>query len=214
MNSLSTEAEILQQEVRRLEAEGYDVFIQPKPPHSPAPSFLGDFVPDAVALGHGKKIVIEVARQSDASKKKLSELAAKFRNQDEWELKLVVVSPASSGKHIPVQSQEAIKSTLEEVEKLRSHDAYRAAFLLGWAALEAQGRALMSGEFGRPQTPGRLIQVLSQAGYLTPTEGDQARELATMRNNLVHGDLALGVSDKDVRLLLTILKKISGAAVN
>jgi hypothetical protein len=153
MSETGSEQQVLQREVARLEAEGYDVFLQPRAPL--VPEFLDDYVPEAVATGHGKKIVLEVAKPSKAGNDKLREVAARFAKQREWEFKLLLVSPTSPGESLPVQTDQAIDNALEEIERLRQDaSALRAAFLLAWATLEAEGRASIERTFDRPQTPG------------------------------------------------------------
>lgn len=208
MNETSSEQQVLQREVARLEAEGYDVFLQPRAPL--VPEFLGDYVPDAVATGHGKKIVLEVARSSKLESAKLREVAARFAKQREWELKLLLVAPTSPGESLPIQTDQAIDGALEEIERLRKDaSASRAAFLLAWATLEAEGRASIEGKFDRPQTPGRLVQVLSQEGLLTPSEADKMRVLSEKRNRLIHGDLGTEISEDDLGSLILVLRQLA-----
>lgn len=205
MSNTVSEEQVLQSEIARLESEGYDVFLQPRAPL--VPEFLGDYVPDAVATGNGKKIVLEVARSLGSEK--LKDVAARFAKQREWELKILLVTPTSSGQTVPVQSRQAIDGAIEEVERLRQVDALRAAFLLAWATFEAEGRASIAGKFDRPQTPGRLVQVLSQEGLLTPTEADRMRALSERRNQLVHGDLGTDIGGDDLQWLVAILRKMA-----
>ncbi len=209
MSETVTEEQVLQREIARLESEGYDVFLQPRAPL--VPDFLGDYVPDAVATGNGKKIVLEVARSSKLGSEKLKEVAARFARQREWELKVLLVTPTSAGEALPVQSRQAIDGALEEVDRLQSVDALRAAFLLAWATFEAEGRASIAGKFDRPQTPGRLVQVLGQEGLLTPAEADRMRILSDQRNRLVHGDLGTQIGSDDLRWLISILRKMANA---
>ncbi|WP_375789038.1 hypothetical protein ACE10Z_17555 [Bradyrhizobium sp. Pha-3] len=205
MSNTATEEQVLQREVTRLEAEGYDVFVQPRAPL--VPEFLGDYVPDAVATGHGKKIVLEVARSLGSEK--LKDVAALFAKQREWELKILLVSPTSSAKTVPVQSRQAIDGAIEEIEQLEQLNALRSAFLLAWATFEAEGRAAVAGTFDRPQTPGRLVQILSQEGLLTPTEADRMRTLSELRNQLVHGDLGTEIKSEDLLWLVGVLRKMA-----
>lgn len=209
MTETDSEVQVLQREVARLESEGYDVFLQPRAPL--VPEFLGDYIPDAVATGKGKKIVLEVARSSERGDEKLREVAARFANQREWELKVLLVSPTSSGETLPVQSRQAIEGALEEIEQLQSVNALRAAFLLAWATLEAEGRASIDGTFARPQTPNRLVQVLGQEGYLTPTDADQMRVLSEKRNRLVHGDFSAEIGSRDLDTLVRVLRQLVAA---
>jgi uncharacterized protein YutE (UPF0331/DUF86 family) len=218
MTETDSEEQVLQREVARLESEAYDVFLQPRAPL--VPEFLGDHVPDAVATGKGKKIVLEVARPSKRSNEKLREVAARFADQREWELKVLLVSPTSTGETLPVQSRQAIEGALEEIDQLQKvRSAARAAFLLAWATLEAESRASIEGEFARPQTPGRLVRVLSQEGYLTPTDADQMRALSDKRNRLIHGDLSTEITADDLSTLVRVLRQLvangsSGNATN
>jgi len=208
MSETGSEQQVLEREVARLESEGYDVFLQPRAPL--VPEFLGDYVPDAVATGHGKKIVLEVAKPSKAESEKLKEVAARFAKQREWEFKVLLVSPTSLGEALPVQTHQAIDGALEEIERLgQDANASRAAFLLAWATLEAEGRASVEGKFDRPQTPGRLVQVLSQEGLLTPSEADQMRVLSDKRNRLIHGDLGTEISKDDLGSLIHVLRRLA-----
>lgn len=205
MSNTVIEEQVLQREIARLESEGYDVFVQPSAPL--VPEFLGDYVPDAVATGNGKKIVLEVARALGSEK--LKEVAARFAKQHEWELKVLLVTPNSPGKTVPVQSRQAIDGAIEEIERLQQVNALRAAFLLAWATFEAEGRASIAGKFDRPQTPGRLVQVLGQEGLLTPSEADRMRALSEQRNQLVHGNLGTEIGNEDLLWLVSILRKMA-----
>ncbi|MCC8940730.1 hypothetical protein CI1B_67900 [Bradyrhizobium ivorense] len=205
MSNTAIEDQVLQREITRLESEGYDVFVQPRAPL--VPEFLGDYVPDAVATGNGKKIVLEVARSSGSEK--LKEVAARFAKQREWELKVLLVAPTSSGKTVPVQSRQAIDGAIEEIEQLGQLNALRAAFLLAWATFEAEGRASFAETLDRPQAPARLVQVLGQEGVLTPAEADRMRVLSDQRNQLVHGDLGTEIKSEDLLWLVGILRKMA-----
>jgi hypothetical protein len=208
MNETGSEQQVLAREVARLESEGYDVFLQPRAPL--VPEFLGDYVPDAVATGNGKKIVLEVARPSKAESEKLREVASRFAKQREWEFKVLLVSPTSAGETLPVQTHQAIDDALEEIERLRKDtSASRAAFLLAWATLEAEGRASIEGKFDRAQTPSRLVQVLSQEGLLTPSDADWMRALSEKRNRLIHGDLGTEISEDDMGSLVRVLRQLA-----
>jgi len=207
MTESGSEEQVLQREIARLESEGYDVFVHPRAPL--VPDFLGDFVPDAVATGNGKKIVLEVARPSTRQNERLKDVAARFAQQREWELKVLFVAPTSLGTTLPVQSRQAIEGALSEIERLRDIDALRAAFLLAWATFEAEGRASVEGRFDRPQTPSRLVEVLGQEGLLTPTDADQMRLLSEKRNRLIHGDLGTDIGAEDLERLIGILRQLS-----
>jgi uncharacterized protein YutE (UPF0331/DUF86 family) len=212
MSETGSEEQVLQHEIARLESEGYDVFVHPRAPL--VPEFLGDYVPDAVATGKGKKIVLEVANSSKLGSEKLREVAARFAKQREWEFKVLLVTPTSSGDTLPVQSRQAIEDALDEVGRLQEVNALRAAFLLAWATFEAEGRASIDGKFDRPQTPARLVEVLSQEGFLTPTDADRIRALANKRNRLIHGDLGIEIDVEDLQQLVAVLRRLAGGQQN
>ena len=58
MSSISSETDFMRNLVPQLEAEGYEIFLQPQPPV--LPPFFGNLRPDAIARGKGKNIVIEL----------------------------------------------------------------------------------------------------------------------------------------------------------
>lgn len=207
MSETGSEEQVLQREIARLESEGYDVFVHPRAPL--VPEFLGNYVPDAIATGNGKKIVLEVARSLKNEGEKLREVAARFAKQREWELKVLLVTPTASGDTLPVQSRQAIDGALEEIGRLQEVKALRAAFLLAWATLEAEGRVSIEGRFDRPQTPGRLVEVLSQEGLLTPTDADRIRALSEKRNRLIHGDLGIEITSEDLQRLVGVLRQLA-----
>ena len=88
MSETGSEEQVLRREIARLESEGYDVFVHPRAPL--VPEFLGDYVPDAVATGKGKKIVLEVANSAKLGSEKLRDIAARFRKQGEWEFRILL----------------------------------------------------------------------------------------------------------------------------
>jgi uncharacterized protein YutE (UPF0331/DUF86 family) len=206
MTVSTTEAEVLEGEVRRLEAEGYDVFLQPRPPQTP--KFLGSFVPDIIATGKGKNLIVEVKRSGTSGDSALAAIAEEVKKHANWELRVIVVNPTSTASKLPLQSHQAVQAAIEEIEQLRGAGALRSAFLLAWATLEAEARRLVMGQLGRPQTPARVVQVLGQEGYLTPDEADAIRKLAETRNRLIHGELDIAVSRESLDQLLQALQRL------
>jgi uncharacterized protein YutE (UPF0331/DUF86 family) len=110
---------------------------------------------------------------------------------------------------LTLQSRETIAAHLKEVSQLLDAGFVEPAMLLSWAALEAIGRKLMAKELSRPQTPGRLIQILAREGYVTPDEADILRRLAETRNRFIHGVLTVEVSRLQVEAFVGILSSLS-----
>lgn len=199
----ATENEVLEREAGKLAAEGYDVFLRPD--SAQTPKFLGDFRPDAIAIGKGKKIVIEVKRSSPVADRALKALSERFTGQNEWELRIVIVSPHAPSMTLPIQSPQQIEAVVREIKQLRGSGAVRSSFLMAWAAMEAEARRLLGDRLGRPQTPGRVVQMLSQEGFLPPDEADIIRKLAEVRNRLIHGELNVELPHEGLDRLLTAL---------
>jgi len=203
----ATEREILERELARLSADGYDVFVTPGP--SIVPDFLEGYVPDAIAFGKGRKVALEVASANSATTQRLDRIATLFKAHDDWDFRVIWVAPNADVSPLPTQSLNELRSTIAEIERLSRDGLFRPAFLLGWATFEAASRALVSSEFVRPQTPGRLVQVLAREGYLTPEEADSMREFAELRNRLIHGALDAKVGRNAVDGLLKVLQSVT-----
>ena len=71
------------------------------------------------------------------------------------------------------------RRALSEVKQIAAEGHIEPAMLMAWATFEALARALLTKQFGRPQTPGRLVQTLAAEGYLTPSEADQCGQWPT-----------------------------------
>ena len=100
---------------------------------------------------------------------------------------------------------QAIEKRTREVRELVANGHVGAAMVLAWATLEALGRALISERFERPQTPGRIVQVLAEEGHITPTEADHLRVLAKKRNRFVHGGLQTRITKTELIRFADIL---------
>lgn len=197
------EADVLQRQVAELEAEGYEVYIHPQ--RQVLPGFLAGQRPDLLARRREKGLIVEVLRKSEDSFRRLERLNGLLKDQPDWELRVVWLDPANAGRSPDVQPPAAIEARISEMRGLLRSGNAGPALLLGWATFEALGRALMTDAFLRPQTPGRLVQVLSAAGHVTPSEADELRRLADKRNSFVHGGLATPVSIGEVERFIDIL---------
>jgi uncharacterized protein YutE (UPF0331/DUF86 family) len=203
MTAEATEFDVLQSLMPELEAEGYEVYLHPNRPL--LPEFLRDFTPDAIALRKDKNLAIEVMRKSPDGERKKERIADLFKGHDDWALRVVWIEPVGSAATPQSQSLSLIRTRVVEIRELARKRHFQSAFLLAWATLEAVGRVLAPAQLQRPQTPGRLIEVLAMEGYLTPTEADDLRPLIDKRNKLVHGDLKTRISESEVGRLTDIL---------
>jgi uncharacterized protein YutE (UPF0331/DUF86 family) len=202
----ANERSILETVLPQLEAEGYDVFIQPSPKMLPA--FMQGQVPDAIALREGKKLAIEIIREGVEAQKRLQRLQRLFAAHSDWELRVYYVKPASEAVVVEPASRGSIVAAIKTVERFVAEGEMRPALLMAWATFEALGRTLMPEKFQRPQTPGRLIEVLAEGGQITPNEADILRRLARARNNLIHGGLQTVVTKKEMTSFVKALKNL------
>jgi REase_AHJR-like len=87
MSRHTTEREVLERVVAELEAEGYEVYLYPN--RHLLPPFLAGYTPDAVALGPGKSLAVEVLKKSDQATRRRKRIQALFEGQDKWELRVM-----------------------------------------------------------------------------------------------------------------------------
>jgi uncharacterized protein YutE (UPF0331/DUF86 family) len=206
LTTSASEVEVLRSLIPSLEAEGFEVFVKPRPPL--LPPFLRGFSPDAIAIRDDKKLLVEIVGEASRTNAQLERLQRLVKDQPGWELRVVLVSPANSPESLVIQSPDAILERVAEMRQLIERGSLGAAFLLGWAAFEAAARSLMPDEFRKPQTPERLVGLLAEAGHLTPSEADRLRQLAKARNAFVHGELGVHLAAEDVRQLITALEML------
>jgi uncharacterized protein YutE (UPF0331/DUF86 family) len=187
-----------------LEAEGYEVYVQPS--SSILPKFMRGFLPDAIARKPGKNLVIEIVREGQRRSAQLEELRKLISEHDDWQLRLLLVTPSNIVLPVEVSTREEIARTIANAEELAESRQLTAALLLAWAAFEALGRALLPERFVKPQTPRRLVEVLASSGYVTPTEADHIRSLIDSRNKFIHGALSTSVKFDDIKEFIKILR--------
>jgi hypothetical protein len=201
---MDRERAVLDAVAPQLEAEGYQVFIQPS--NSALPPFLKGRRPDAIAVKPGHKIAIEVISEG-ADRGKLKDLQGLFAAQREWELRVFYAPPREKGpRSLHVAPRQAIRQTLDSIPILNDSAGRVPALLVAWAAFEAAGRALVPDRLADPQRPSQLVEVLAAEGHITPNEADLLRELIPLRNRAAHGELDVRISSVQLRKLVAIIE--------
>jgi uncharacterized protein YutE (UPF0331/DUF86 family) len=200
------EAAVLESLRPNYEADGFEVFIHPSP--SILPPFMQSYRPDAVALSPYKKIAIELVSSADASTRKVTDLESLFAPHQDWELRVVYLASDRSEEGPDVASLAVIEDSIKRVADLDRQGHRLPALIMAWAALEAIGRALLPERLKRPQTPGRLVEVLASDGYVTPEEADTLRAAISIRNAAVHGSPGPVVDEGLVERFISILKTL------
>ncbi|WP_444461075.1 hypothetical protein [Rhodobacter capsulatus] len=184
--------------------QGFQVFIQPS--GKLLPDFLQRYRPDALLLKEDDKVLVEVVRKgqphAEARVRRLKELIA---DQSEWRLEVVY-----SGENVLAVRRVALESILETLgsaEDLLTKEP-RASLLLFWASLEATARNLFPNQTSRPQSPGRIIELLAGSGEVTPSEAQSLRQLMDLRNRVIHGELNAVVKPSDIKPMLQLVRQI------
>ena len=213
MSPEATEAAVLESIVPQLEAEGFEVYAHPS--GHLLPPFLRGYSPGAIALREDRKLAIEVLREGPSSKGRLDKLRELLSGRRDWELRVYWISPSNTPEAITVASSKDIEQAINTIEDLSDKKLFAPALLMAWATLEALGRASLPERLERPQTPRGLVQVLAGDGYITPSEADRLRQLAEVRNRLIHGGLRVKIASRDIKsftaVLRTLLKLLQSA---
>jgi uncharacterized protein YutE (UPF0331/DUF86 family) len=202
----ATETDVTQRLVSELSAEGFEVLVQPN--KLATPEFLGTYRPDLIARRADKNLIIEIKRRVPGVSQKLEEIAKRVENYPNWEFRIIWIDPSTSAEALPVEETDVIKKRLAEVRDLVGRKHNETALLLAWGVFEAVARALLPKDFGRAQTPGRILQILAADGSLTPTEADSLRSLSSKRNEFIHGKLGIQVSQIELTEMISSIESL------
>ena len=192
--------------LRDLEAEDYEVYTESLADH--LPPFVGEYRPDAIALGKPRNLAIEVTLEGMPGRSASEELRRRFDQDSAWDLRVYYARPRGRAEPVEPVPLESIDASIREVEELSGNGREQLALLRAWATLEALGRKLLPGKFGRAQAPGRLVEVLAFEGNITPDEADLLRSLADNRNRFIHGSLNMPVDPSELARFAETLKEL------
>jgi uncharacterized protein YutE (UPF0331/DUF86 family) len=194
----------------KYEDDGYSFFAYP--PASVVPGFLQDYRPDAIAVRGEERVVIEIRQRSQRSEPRLSRIAERFAAHPDW--RFVVVYPddvVPDLESLGLSSAAEIEAQLREAEQLSRAKHHRAAFVLGWAIIEALARALQGGkerDSSVSRSPRELVEILERNGFIGFEDGRRLRDLVRLRNATVHGDFGVAVDQSAVEQLLQVARRL------
>lgn len=191
------EKAVLEKIIPELEHDGYEVLVEY--PRSILPLNVGSYFPDAVAKKRDSYIAIEVKSRRIASvDRHLKNLEKSFKHTPNWDFRVYYADEMSLPKGPGVESPEVLKSRLEKSQELNRQGEHALALLLSWATFEGIARLLRRKNFLRPQSPGRIITVLTELGDITNDQANFLRSLVSKRNSFVHGAVSTIVSRDEV----------------
>ena len=208
-SSSRIEDAVLQTVVPSLEAEGFQVFVQPT--RRMLPSFMERYQPDAIAVRADKKVALEVlgsATLTGGYRERVARLQAMFADHPEWEFRVIYAPENDAVEEIPISPRESIEELLARIEAAYDAMGPAAALLTAWAAFEATARVLAPNAYGRPQPTSRLIEGLAGEGYITPDEADIIRQVSQLRAQIAHGRLDLVPTRDQVDSLIRITREM------
>jgi len=188
--------------VPRLEAEGYQVYLDP-PPQLLPPSF-GAYRPDAIALRADRKLAVDVGglvgRPRSVGVPTLPEGSG-------WEHRLIFAPGSDGVDGLDVVPGDEIDAAVERI--LPVFDAFGPvpAILFGWSVLEAVARSLLPAMTSRGQSATTLVETLLFEGIVTPRDGDLLRRVGGLRNAAAHGQLDTAVARADMERLVEIIRR-------
>ena len=139
---MTSEARLLESNALRnlqklSEARGLKFYLNP--PREIVPDFLGDYRPDAIALGLEGGMIIEMkAGRSPASEKQLAAIARRVSGQKGWEFRAIYLNPSfDEMPPIETPTPDQLRATFREIEELTKTGHRAAALVRAWAALES-----------------------------------------------------------------------------
>lgn len=197
-----TEQAALKRMSKTWREQGFEVYIEPT--GSLVPSFLERYEPDAILLRGDEKVIVEVVRKGQPHlEKKISQIRSLFSGESGWRFEVVYAGEQIDA--VSSVSNSVILATLETANSLLMHDS-RASLLLLWASLEAIVRNCFAAQAARPQSPGRVIELLAGSGMITPSQAVTLRHLMHVRNRFIHGELDLTIEPQTVKSMHAIVK--------
>jgi hypothetical protein len=198
------ETDLLRFAAAKLKDSGYTVILDPS--SSVLPSELRDLRPDGIAIGKKPYLLIEVAREGERSLQRVQGLQRAIRGNQDWRLHLILEGGVDLDE-LDASRLVEISATFHRIRLVANEDA-RAALLMCWACLEALARALDPKSFGRPQTPGRIVERFASFAYIGASEAEFLRTMAQKRNKFVHGQLSTPVSQVEIEKFISILENV------
>ena len=203
---------------RQYTAKGYRVVMEPS--KNDLPEFMRSlgYDPDLIVYGEKENLVVEVkTSQTISSARNFSRFVDLIRQQEGWDFVLVMTNPKS--RPTRDQSCESLDTQhsfeqLTQAESLLETGARgqfnNAALLVAWAGFEAASRFSLSQLYDkrRMATLPTLVRDGVMYGVLSRQDGEFIEKLMQVRNSVAHGYVSKAVTQKDLKRLIGIGKKV------
>lgn len=188
------------------EEKGYAFYEYPE--DRLLPSELRGFRPDGLAIKGDQRILLELkSRGMTESKPSTVELARILEAMPNWSLRLIVADQLAPDLAKPLTPDfPSLLNAKETADRLSQAGFVKPAFISLWSLLEAIAR-YRSEQIGGPFPGSRLmprtvISFLDDQELVPATKARELRELISLRNRIVHGDLDSDVSQEQLDLLV------------
>ena len=203
-----SEREAMAEIKTRLEAEGYEVVLEPGP--NRLPRSLDGVRPDAVATGRDPRLLVEVAGgRGPRERERLIRMRQAVAALPDWELRVFYYP--EQGADVAPLAGNVIEEVIDRVERLSSADP-QAALLLAWSGLEAAARSHLPLDDPRALSPSMLIDALVSLGHVDQPGGQRLSEIAKLRNAIAHGQLDRHADPSEVRFLTDTIRSFGPEA--
>ncbi|MDR7125789.1 hypothetical protein [Pseudotabrizicola sp. 4114] len=167
------------------------------------------YLPDFVFKRGEERIAVEAkVRRTQNLQRSLEDLKKEIEQLPNWKFEYFFADELRDKTSLNKVGMDAITASLRQVREVLSANQVQAGFLLSWAIFEAVARFKMPKSFQVPQSPGRIITVLAEAGSISPSEADTLRALSSKRNLLIHGKLDEVISIEEANTLIMISERL------
>jgi hypothetical protein len=196
-------------------SRGFKVVLRPG--SADLPPFAKDFKVEILATGADANVLASVKGspaelEADPNLPTYAEIIGK---QPGWRFDLLVLGPDDGLPKVERQanepSEEDVRRTLDEAERMVKAGFIAAAFAAAWGALEAAMRRRLraaGGEAGWGTTPRTMLNELYSSGELSTSVLRDLERLFQLRSAVVHGFSTTAVDPGAVRFLADTARRL------
>lgn len=201
-------SEITETLAQEWKARGYDVLVEPRN-YAGLEDVFRYYRPDLIVTKGDEKLAFEVKSKGEKTDVRAAEgldrARSLFQRHPDWKFQVVYFGQAQDA--LPKFDLHELQIDFQAVDAISSVDP-RLALIKLWSLAEALVRNIYPDHTQRPQSPGRLVELLAGQGDILPEQAARMRDMASKRNRFVHGDLTVSVTAQDVADMKAILLEL------